>query len=79
VRLTPGYALVQTPGGWLADRYSDESLRAASQLIEESIAERILKGRTSTADEGGTASTMELANVVAVLVHEKSAQQSGVR
>lgn len=50
---------------WLADRHDDPIARDASQRIEQAVAKFLVDGKLRTADQGGTASTSDVATAVA--------------
>lgn len=51
---------------WLADRHDDAIARDAAQRIERAVSALLSDGRLRTADQGGTASTSDVAAAVAV-------------
>jgi len=53
---------------WLADRHSDPVARDAAKRIEAAVADFLADGMLRTADQGGTASTSEVASKVAANV-----------
>ena len=56
---------------WLADRYNDPIARDASQRIEQAVTKFLADGKLRTADQGGTASTSDVATAIAnVLVSQ---------
>jgi len=50
---------------WLADRHNDPIARDASQRIEQAVTKFLADGKLRTADQGGTASTSEVAAAIA--------------
>lgn len=46
---------------WLADRHHDAAAREAAQRIEQAVAELLAAGQVRTADQGGAASTTDVA------------------
>lgn len=53
---------------WLADRHADETARQAALLIETAVASVLAEGNVRTADQGGGASTTEIAHAVATTI-----------
>ncbi|MEQ1825669.1 MAG: isocitrate/isopropylmalate dehydrogenase family protein [Pirellula sp.] len=50
---------------WLADRHNDPTARNAAELIETTVAKCLAEGSIRTAEQGGTASTIEVARTIA--------------
>jgi 3-isopropylmalate dehydrogenase len=53
---------------WLSDRHQDVTAKRAAEHIEQAVASFLLAGNLKTADQGGTASTSEVAAAIARLV-----------
>ncbi|MDZ4847930.1 MAG: isocitrate/isopropylmalate dehydrogenase family protein [Pirellulaceae bacterium] len=49
---------------WLADRHDDATARAAGNRIEQAVAKFLADGQLRTVDQGGTASTTEIAEAI---------------
>ncbi len=63
---------------WLGERNSDSTAREAAQLIENTVAQQLRDQCIRTADQGGTVSTSEVANIVAAaLTHAAALTTSG--
>jgi len=58
---------------WLADRHTDTIARDASQRIEQAVAMFLADGKLRTADQGGTASTSDVADAVANILVTQAA------
>ncbi len=61
---------------WLAERAGDESAAHGARLIESAVCRVLAEGRVRTVDQGGAASTTEVAQAVGRAVHELAAQSS---
>lgn len=58
---------------WLADRYDDPIAREAAQRIETAVAQCLARGELRTVDQGGTATTSQVATTVTEQLHALSA------
>jgi len=57
---------------WLADRHNDPIAREASHRIEQAVAKFLADGEQRTADQGGTASTSDVAAAIANILITQS-------
>jgi len=58
---------------WLGDRHNDPAARDAAVLIETTVAKLLQEGHLRTADQGGSASTSDVATTVAnAMIHAGS-------
>ncbi|MEO1524530.1 MAG: isocitrate/isopropylmalate dehydrogenase family protein [Planctomycetota bacterium] len=61
---------------WLGDRHGDTNLARAARLIEASVAQSLDSGKIHTADQGGTATTSQVANEVTKTLTAEAATSS---
>ncbi|MEQ1824769.1 MAG: isocitrate/isopropylmalate dehydrogenase family protein [Pirellula sp.] len=60
---------------WLADRHNDSLARTAAELIESTVSVCLSDGSVRTADQGGTATTMDVARTIAARLCEQQIQR----